>query len=342
MKRMLIAASLGLLLQCVTPALGQGADFYKGKQVDLYIGYSVGGGYDIYARILARHLGKHLPGNPVVVPKNMEGAGSLRLANWLYQAAPRNGTAFGTIGRGIAFDPLLGGQGAQFKATDFDWIGSANDEVSVCVAWAKSGVTRFEELYSRELIVGGTGATADTDLFPRVMNGVLGTRFRLVSGYPGGNDITLAMERGEVDGRCGWSWSSIKTNHPAWVKDGTLKLLVQLSLAKHADLPDVPLVMDLVRTEEQKAVLRLVFARQVMGRPFLAPPGVPKERLALLRKAFMQTLRDEAFLAEARKLNLEITPVSGEAVQDLVAEMYRTPPEILAKALEVYSDKKKR
>jgi tripartite-type tricarboxylate transporter receptor subunit TctC len=339
---MLIAASLGLLLECATPALGQGADFYKGKQVDLYIGYSVGGGYDIYARILARHLGKHLPGNPVVVPKNMEGAGSLRLANWLYQAAPRNGTAFGTIGRGIAFDPLLGGQGAQFKATDFGWIGSANDEVSVCVAWAKSGVTRFEELYSRELIVGGTGATADTDLFPRVMNGVLGTRFRLVSGYPGGNDITLAMERGEVDGRCGWSWSSIKTNHPAWVKDGTLKLLVQLSLAKHADLPDVPLVMDLVRTEEQKAVLRLVFARQVMGRPFLAPPGVPKERLALLRKAFMATLRDEAFLAEARKLNLEITPVSGEAVQELVAEMYRTPPEILAKALEVYADRKKR
>ena len=342
MKRMLIGASLGLLLQCITPAHGQGADFYKGKQVDLYIGYSVGGGYDIYARILARHLGKHLPGKPVVVPKNMEGAGSLRLANWLYQAAPRDGTAFGTIGRGIAFDPLLGGQGAQFKATEFGWVGSANDEVSVCVAWAKSGVTRFEQLYSRELIVGGTGATADTDLFPRVMNGVLGTRFRLVSGYPGGNDITLAMERGEVDGRCGWSWSSIKTNHPAWVKDGTLKLLVQLSLAKHADLPDVPLVMDLVRTEEQKAVLRLVFARQVMGRPFLAPPGVPKERLALLRKAFMETLRDEAFLAEARKLNLEITPVSGEAVQDLVAEMYRTPPEVLAKALEVYSDRKKR
>ncbi|MFL6573062.1 MAG: Bug family tripartite tricarboxylate transporter substrate binding protein, partial [Burkholderiales bacterium] len=274
--------------------------------------------------------------------QNMAGAGSLRLANWLYQAAPKDGTAFGTIGRGIAFDPLLGGQGAQFKATEFGWVGSANDEVSVCVAWAKSGITRFEQLYARELIVGGTGATADTDLFPRVMNGVLGTRFRLVSGYPGGNDITLAMERGEVDGRCGWSWSSIKTNHPHWVKDGTLKLLVQLSLAKHADLPDVPLVMDLVRTEEQKAVLRLVFARQVMGRPFLAPPGVPKERLALLRKAFMQTLQDEAFLAEARKLNLEITPVSGEAVQDLVAEMYRTPPEILAKTLEVYADKKKR
>jgi len=339
---MLIAASVGVLLQCVTPALGQGAEFYKGKQVDLYIGYSVGGGYDIYARLLARHMGKHLPGKPVVVPKNMDGAGSLRLANWLYQAGPRDGTAFGTIGRGIAFDPLLGGQGAQFKATEYGWIGSANDEVSVCVAWSKTGITRIEELYSRELIVGGTGATADTDLFPRVMNGVLGTRFRLVSGYPGGNDITLAMERGEVDGRCGWSWSSVKTNHPQWVKDGTLRLLVQLALAKHADLPDVPLVMDLVKTEEQKALLRLVFARQVMGRPFLAPPGVPKERLALLRKAFLETMQDKAFLAEAQKLNLEITPVSGEKVQELVAEMYRTPPEILAKALEVYADKKKR
>jgi tripartite-type tricarboxylate transporter receptor subunit TctC len=174
------------------------------------------------------------------------------------------------------------------------------------------------------------------------MNGVLGTRFRLVSGYPGGNDITLAMERGEVDGRCGWSWSSVKTNHPQWVKDGTLRLLVQLSLAKHADLPNVPLVMDLVKTEEQKAVLRLVFARQVMGRPFLAPPGMPKERLALLRKAFMETMQDKAFLAEAQKLNLEITPVSGEKVQELVAEMYRTPPEVLAKALEVYADRKKR
>lgn len=331
-----------LLLGCTRVALAQAPEFYKGRQIDLYIGYSVGGGYDIYARLLARHLGKHLPGKPTVIPKNMEGAGSLRLANWLYQAAPRDGTAIGTIGRGIAFDPLLGGQGAEFKAAGFAWIGSANDEVSVCAAWGKTGITRFEQLYSRELIVGGTGATADTDLFPKVLNGVLGTRFRIVSGYPGGNDITLAMERGEVDGRCGWSWSSIKTNHPRWVKDGTLRLLVQLSLAKHADLPEVPLVMDLVRNDEQKAVLRLVFARQVMGRPFLAPPGVPPERVALLRKAFMQTMQDAAFLAEAQKLNLEITPVGGEAVQELVAEVYRTPPEILAKALEAYAEKKKR
>jgi tripartite-type tricarboxylate transporter receptor subunit TctC len=342
MKPTFIAGSLALLLLGCVPVFAQGPDFYKGKHVDLYIGYSVGGGYDIYARLLARHLGRHIPGNPTIIPKNMEGAGSLRLANWLYQAAPRDGTALGTIGRGIPFDPLLGGQGAQFKATEFAWIGSANDEVSVCVAWGKTGITRFEQLYARELIVGGTGATADTDLFPKVLNGVLGTRFRIVSGYPGGNDITLAMERGEVDGRCGWSWSSIKTNHPHWVKDGTLKLLVQLSLEKHEDLPNVPLIMDMVKTEEQRGALRLVFARQVMGRPFLAPPGVPKERVALLRKAFMATMQDKAFLAEAQKLNLEITPVSGEKVQELVAEVYRTPPEIISRAVEASAEKKKR
>ena len=342
MKPRFIAATLTLvLLQGLRPALAPGQDFYKGKQVDLYIGYSVGGGYDIYARLLARHLGRHIPGNPTVVPRNMPGAGSLTLANWLYGAGPKDGTVFGTIGRGIAFDPLLGGKGAKFKATEFAWIGSANDEVSLCVAWAKTGITRFEELYTRELIVGGTGATADTDLFPKVLNGVLGTRMRIVSGYPGGNDITLAMERGEVDGRCGWSWSSIKTNHPAWVKDGTLKLLVQLSLEKHEDLPNVPLIMDMVKTEEQRGALRLVFARQVMGRPFLAPPGLPKERVALLRKAFMETMQDPKLLAEAQKLNLEITAVSGEKVQELVAEVYRTPPEIVNKAVEATAGKKR-
>src|SRR5260221_6425898 len=166
------------------------------------------------------------------------------------------------------------------------------------------------------------------------MNSILGTKMKLVTGYPGGNDITLAMQRGEVEARCGWSWSSIKSNHPQWVKDGTIKLLVQLSLDKHADLPKVPLIMDMVKTPEQRSVLRLVFARQVMGRPFLAPPGVPAERLALLRRAFMATMRDKAFLAEADKIQLEITPVTGEAVQKLVAEIYATPPEIVKRAAE--------
>jgi tripartite-type tricarboxylate transporter receptor subunit TctC len=302
------------------------------KTVELYIGYSAGGGYDLYARLLARHMGRHLPGNPTIVPKSMPGAGSLALANWLYKAAPRDGSVFGTIGRAIAFDPLFGAGGAQFKATEFGWIGSANDEVSVCAAWGKTGISRFEDLYARVVFVGGTGATADTDVFPRAMNSILGTKMRLVTGYPGGNDITLAMERGEVEARCGWSWSSIKSNHPRWIEDGTIKLLVQLALEKHADLPHVPLIMDMVKTPEQREVLRLVFAGQVMGRPFLAPPGVPAERLAALRKAFTQTMKDSAFLAEAEKLKLEIRPVTGEAVQKLVADLYATPAEVVKKA----------
>ena len=310
------------------------AQAQSGKVIELYIGYSVGGGYDVYARLLARHMGRHLPGSPVIVPKNMEGAGSLRLANWLYKAAPKDGSVFGTIGRGIAFDPLLGTEGAQFKAAEFGWLGSANDEVSVCASWGKTGITRFEDFYARTIFVGGTGAGADTDVFPKAMNTMLGTKLKLVTGYPGGNDITLAMQRGEVEARCGWSWSSIKSNHPQWVKDGTIKLLVQLSLDKHADLPQVPLIMDMVKTPEQRAVLRLIFARQVMGRPFLAPPGVPAERLAILRRAFMDTMQDKAFLAEADKIKLEITPVTGEAVQKLVAEIYATPPEIVKQAAQ--------
>ena len=333
--RAIVLLTALLVYACLLPAQAQSpADVYKGKQIDLYIGYSTGGGYDVYARLLARHMGKHIPGNPIIVPKNMDGAGSLKLANWLYNIAPKDGTAFGTIGRGIPFDPIMGGKGAQFKATEFGWIGSANDEVSVCVAWGNTGITKFEELYTREMIVGGTGATADTDLFPKIINAVLGTKMKIVSGYPGGNDITLAMRRGEVQGRCGCSWSSIKTNHPDWVKDGTLKILVQLSLEKHPDMPDVPLIMDLVKTPEQRAVLQAVFARQALGRPFLAPPKVPAERLAVLRKAFMDTMKDKEFLAEAEKMKLEITPVTGEKVQNLVAEIYRTPPAILTKAAE--------
>jgi len=310
------------------------AEFYKGRTVELYIGYSVGGGYDVYARLLARHMGRQIPGDPVIAPKNMPGAGSLTLANWLYAAAPRDGSVFGTIGRGIAFDPLLGTQGTKFTATAFGWLGSANDEVSVCAAWGKSGITKFEDLYARPVFIGGTGAGADTDLFPKAMNSILGTKMKLVTGYPGGNDITLAMQRGEVEARCGWSWSSIKSGHAQWVNDGTIRLLVQLSLAKHPDLPEVPLIMDLVKTPEQRAILRLVFARQVMGRPFLAPPGLPPARLALLRRAFMATIKDAAFLAEAEKIKLEITPVGGEAVQQLVAEMYATPPDIVRQAAQ--------
>ena len=308
------------------------AEFYKGKNIDLLIGYSVGGAYDLYARQLARHMSKHIPGNPTVVPKNMDGAGSLRLANLLYNVVPKDGSAFGIIGRGTGFDPLLGNKSAQFDGPKYTWIGSANNEVSICVAWHTTGITKFEDLLIKELVVGGTSASADTDQFPRVTNGVLGTKMKVITGYPGGNEVGLAMERGEVQGRCGWSWSSVKSTHQQWYDQKKINILVQLALSKHAELPNVPLIIDLAKTDEQRQILKLIFARQVMGRPFLAPPGVPADRAAVLRKAFMDTMKDKDFLVDAEKAQMEITPVPGDQLQTLVKEIYATPPDIVQKA----------
>jgi tripartite-type tricarboxylate transporter receptor subunit TctC len=321
-----------LALCPISAARAQGpADFYKGKTVDLYVGYSAGGGYDVYARALARHMGRHIAGNPAIVPKNMPGAGSLVLANWLYNVAPRDGTAFGTIGRGVPFDPLLGSTKAQFDASRFNWVGSMNDEVSVCVAWHTSGITRLKQVMQTELTIGGTGPAADTDQFPKVLNGTIGTKFKIVTGYPGGNDVDLAMERGEVMGRCGWSWSSVIATHKKWIDENKISVLVQLSLKKHPDLPNVPLVMDFASNNEEKQIFKLVFARQPMGRPFLAPPEIPSERATALRQAFMDTMKDTEFLAEAEKMQLEINPVSGNSVQEIVREVYQTPRSVADK-----------
>src|SRR5262245_35396688 len=311
------------------------ASFYKGKTVDLHVGYSAGGGYDIYARALGRYMGRFIPGNPTIVPKNMPGAGSLVLANWLYNVASKDGSAFGMIGRGTAFDPLLGSTKAQFDAAKFNWIGSMNDEVSVCVAWHTSGIVKLEDVTQKELTIGGTGPAADTDQFPRVLNATLGTKFKIIPGYPGGNDIDLAMERGEVMGRCGWSWSSVIATHQSWIDDRKINVLVQLSLSRHPGLPSVPLIMDFARNDEQTQMFKLVFARQPMGRPFLAPPNLPAERVTVLRAAFMAALTDQEFLAEAEKMKLEINPVSGEAVQAIVQEVYQTPKAIAAAAADM-------
>jgi tripartite-type tricarboxylate transporter receptor subunit TctC len=322
----LIFTILTSILHAQTPA-----EFYKGKNVELYIGYSVGGGYDLYARVLARHIGKHIPGTPTVIPKNMEGAGSLRLANWLAQVAPKDGSVFGTVGRGVPFDPLLGLPGTQFKGTDFSWIGSANNEVSICASWGTSKVTTIEDVFTKQMVIGGTGPSDDTVQFPQVLNGVLGTKFKIVSGYPGGNDVVLAMERGEVEGRCGWSWSTILATHADWVKEKKIHILVQLALEKSSDLPNVPLIADMAKTTEQKQIIKLIFARQVVGRPYIAPPGIPKDRLAALRKAFMDTMADKDFLTDAEKSKLEISPVPGDKVESLVKEVYETPADVAKK-----------
>ena len=326
---------LALLLTCSASPAQTPGEFYKGRTIELDIGLSVGGAYDAYARMLARTMGKYIPGNPSIVPKTMEGAGSMRLANYLYNAAPADGTSFGTINRGTPFEPLLGNKGAQFDATKFNWLGSTNNEVSVCVAWSTSGVATFDDARTHVLVVGATGPSADTYQFPKIINAVLGTSFKIVTGYPGGNDVDLAMERGEVQGRCGWSWTSVKGLHQAWLDQNKLNILFQMGLSKHRDLPQVPLIVDLARTDEDKAILRLIFARQVMAWPFLAPPGVPTDRVEVLRKAFLATLQDKAFLAEADKAGLEITPVAGADIQRLVRDIYATPAPVARKAADL-------
>jgi tripartite-type tricarboxylate transporter receptor subunit TctC len=300
------------------------ADFYKNKNIDLYIGFSVGGVYDVNARLLSRFMGRYIPGNPTFVPRQMTGAGSLTLASWLYQAAPKDGSAIGTFARGIAFNPLIGQPAGAIEAIKFNWLGSTNDEVSICAARRESGVTKFDQVFERELVVGSTGGSGDDDQLPRLVNGVLGTKFRIVRGFPGGAEIKLAMLRGEVSGRCGWSWSSVKATEAEWLKEGSISILVQLSLRRHPDLPDVPLITDYAKTEEARQIFKVALARQAMAWPFAAPPGAPDERVAALRQAFDATLRDPEYLAEAEKLNLEITPVSGERIQSLIADVYRT------------------
>ena len=298
--------------------------FFSGKAITLYIGNSVGGGYDLYGRLLARHMSKYIPGKPSIIPKNLEGGGSLRAANYMYEVAPRDGTAFATIGRGTAFAPAIGQRGANFDATKFNWLGSANDEVSACAAWHTSGIAKVDDLFVKQLVIGGTVASDDAAQLPKVMNGLLGTKFKLVLGYPGGNEMNLAMERGETQGRCGLSWASFKATRPDWIADKKVNLLFQVSLSRHRDLPDLPLVLDLAKTDEQRQILKLFAVRQVMGRPFFAPQQVPRDRVDALRNAFDQTMQDTDFVADAEKAKLEVNPVSGAKVEAIVQDIYNT------------------
>jgi tripartite-type tricarboxylate transporter receptor subunit TctC len=335
-RRMLVRWSAGAFIAaiCGSAAFAQTpAEFYKGKNIEIQVNVSVGGGYDLYARMLARHISRHIPGNPTVIVQNMPGGGGMRLANWLYNVAPKDGTVFGAVARAMAFEPLLGNTGAHYDGRSFNYIGSANDEVSVCVAWYNTGIKTFEDAQQKELVVGSGGVSDDTYQYPALLNNMFGAKFKMVPGYPGGNDINLAMERGETQGRCSIPWSTVKATRRFWIDENKVNLLMQYSLSKHPDLPNVPLVMDLAKNDEQRTILKLIFGRQVMGRPFAAPPGVPKARADALRKAFAETMADRAFLAEAEKAQLEVTPVPGETIASLVQEVYiNTTPELAEKA----------
>ena len=308
-------------------------EFYKGKTINLVIGFSVGGGYDLYARHLARHIGRHIPGNPTIVPQNMAGAGSLRAANFIYSAAPKDGTAFGTFARTTGINPLLE-SGATFDGTKFTWLGSVTDDVSTCITWHTSPVKTWNDFLTKPVTLGGQGPSSEPDIFARLYKNVFGAPIKLVAGYPGTNGITLAMERGEVDGLCGLSWSTIKTRHAKWLADKSINILVQSSFKKVPELGSVPLVMDLTKDQEKLQILKLILAAQEMARPFAAPPGIPADRKAALIAAFDATMKDKEYLADAEKLKIDVNPVTAKALDELLAELYATPKEVLRQASE--------
>jgi tripartite-type tricarboxylate transporter receptor subunit TctC len=308
--------------------------FYKGKTIQLLIGFGPGGGYDVYGRAVARHLGRFIPGNPTLVPQNMAGAGSVRAASFLYNAAPRDGTVLGTFSRGIIVDTLLGANKGQFEAQGFGWIGSVTNEVSVCGFSRRSGIRTWDDMLTKETTVGSSGAADDLGVYANVLRSVFDAKLRLISGYPGTADILLAVERAELGGLCGWSWSTLKSRSKALYESKEITVPVQLGLTPHEDLPNVPLVTSLTKDPTKSAVLRLIFSRQTMARPFAAPPGLPEERLQALRAAFDATMKDKDFLAEAQKLDLEVRPVSGLEIDALVANLATTPADIRKLAAE--------
>jgi tripartite-type tricarboxylate transporter receptor subunit TctC len=310
-------------------------DFYKGRDVSLVVGYSAGGGYDAYARLLARYIGKHIPGNPAIVPQQMAGAGSLRAANYIYSVAAKDGTVFGTFSRNMGISPLI--DKATFDSRKFTWLGSVSDDDTLCVTWNTSVVKTWSDFVSKPSTFGGEGAGADPDVWLLLYKNVFGAKAKLVSGYPGTNDIVLAMERGEVDGLCGISWSTVKSTHPDWLANHLVNFIVQAAPNKQPEIAMVPMAMDLVGNPEQLQITKVLLASQAMARPFAAPPGLPDNRKGALINAFDETMKDPSFLAEAKRLDFDVRPVSGATIDRLLAELYATPKDVLAKATKAIS-----
>jgi tripartite-type tricarboxylate transporter receptor subunit TctC len=305
------------------PAVEQ---FYRGRKIDLIVGYSSGGTYDLYARLVARHLGHHIPGKPLIVPRNMPGAGSRAAATWIYNVAPRDGTVLATADQSLALQQAVGGSRIQFDATKFIYIGNPNIENNTTATWHNSGIKTIDDAKRREVTMGATGGSTSSQ-YPKAMNALLGTRFKIILGYPGGNDINLAMERGEVEGRGSNSWASWKATRPNWLAEKKINILVQIGFQKAPDLPDVPLLMDLGANDADRALLRLLSASTQIGRPIFTTPEVPAERVAALRAAFDAMVRDPAYLADAKQGHFDIDAVPGEAMQRLVGEIVTIPKE---------------
>ncbi len=328
------------LAGAVAPTLAQTpvADFYKGKTVRVLIGFGPGGSSAFYGEILARYMGRHLPGNPAFIAQHMPGAGGLTVANFIAQRSPRDGTEFAITSRTAAFEPQRGNKNAAFDPLKLNWIGNANVENSLCLAWTTAPVKRMADLLDHELVAGGTGADTLAIAMPKTLNRMVGTKFKLVTGYPNSTDILLAMERGEVQAFCGLGWSYLKLRKAEWLEQKKVNILFQMAMQKHPDLPDVPLIQEIARTPEQKEILDLLLAPQEIGRPFFAPPDVPADRVEALREAFAKTLKDPDFLADADKAGVEVQYSSGPDVEAVLRRSYAASPQAVARAAELLQE----
>lgn len=328
-------ATIAALLTLSGGALADSvADFYRGKSITVYIGYGPGGGYDLYARTLARHIVKHIPGNPQALPSNMPGASSMTLGNFLARIAPKDGTAFGAVNSALLFDPLFAGKNskAQFTGPDMTMIGNLTSSASVLVAWHTSGIKTLEDVREKGITIAATSPSGDTYLLPLAVKNALGLdKLRMVIGYPGTREAALALERGEVSGRV-WDMEGIKAARPDWLRDNKINLVAQLAPRKMPEVPpEVPLVRDSVANEEDRRVLDVIFLSTVIARPYIAPPGLPEDRKKALRAAFMATVNDPEFLTETKKVQLSIDPMSGDEMEQLIRDAYNLPPATVEK-----------
>jgi tripartite-type tricarboxylate transporter receptor subunit TctC len=329
--RHLLALGLATLALATPAHADPVADFYRGRTLTITVGVGAGGGYDLHARVLARYFGRHIPGSPAIVVKNSPGAGGLTIVNALSASLPRDGTELATFDRGIALFPLLEGAQARFDPLKLGWIGSTDNDPSNCLAWHTSAVKTMEDVMHQPLIVGGTGATAVANTFPRVLNAVLGTKFVIIPGYPGASDALIAMERGETQGFCSLGFSTLEALRPDWVRDHKVNIFVQLALQKSPDHPDVPLALDFAKTEADRQAIALIVSPNLFARPFAAPPGLPPERLEALRRAFDETVTDPDYLAEAKARALHIALVNGRDLESVLRNIYATPSEVVAR-----------
>ncbi|MDB5651737.1 MAG: tripartite tricarboxylate transporter family receptor [Hyphomicrobiales bacterium] len=325
-------AALALLSMFAAGSAQSADDFYRGKSITMLVASGAGGGYDAYARVFARYAQKHIPGNPAIIAKNMPAAAGLAAASTLFNNADKDGLTIAALSNVVALDPLFGNPAARFDAQKFGWIGSIGKLQNVCATWHTSPVKTIEDARRREVIVAGAGASSNTAVVPKIINELLGTKFKLVSGYDPAGGLTLAVESGEAEGICGLSWSTMKASRPDWIAGKKLNVIVQMSMEKLPELPDVPSALDLITDPAKKKVLELILIRQEMGRPFATSPGVPADRLAVLRKAFDETMKDPEFLAEAAKTQLEIEPLTGAQIDAFLASAYTAPPAVVARA----------